>query len=62
MQRLFEIFHNLSVQTYNKLEKTIPGFDKIMEKVQADAAVKAERIKAKRAAQLKAKEEGRRLG
>lgn len=61
MQRLFEIFHNLSVQTYQKLEKTIPGFDQIMEKVQADAAQKAERRKAKRAAEKKEKEERRKL-
>ncbi|XP_047982187.1 protein TIC 56, chloroplastic [Salvia hispanica] len=61
VMRLFEIFHNLSVQTYQKLEKTIPGFDQIMEKVQADAAQKAERRKAKRAAEKKEKEERRKL-
>ncbi|KAK4483802.1 hypothetical protein RD792_011008 [Penstemon davidsonii] len=50
---VFEIFHNLSVQTYNRLEKAIPGFSTIMEKVQADAAAKIEERKAKRAAQKK---------
>ncbi|KAL1543611.1 Protein TIC 56, chloroplastic [Salvia divinorum] len=59
VMRLFNIFHNLSVQTYNKLEKTIPGFDQIMVKVQADAAQKVERRKAKRAAEKKEKEERR---
>lgn len=57
VQRLFEIFHNLSVQTYNKLERTIPGFSTIMEKVQVDAAERDAKRKAKRAAQKKAEEE-----
>ncbi|XP_073156593.1 protein TIC 56, chloroplastic-like [Henckelia pumila] len=55
VMRLFEIFHNLSVQTYHDLEKKIPGFDRIMEKVQADAAVRDAQRKAKRAAQKQAK-------
>ncbi|KAH6824711.1 histone-lysine N-methyltransferase ATXR3-like protein [Perilla frutescens var. hirtella] len=59
--RLFEIFHNLSVQTYNKLEKAIPGFDEIMVKVQAEAEKKAERRKAKREAEKKANEERKAL-
>ncbi|KAL3622746.1 Protein TIC 56, chloroplastic [Castilleja foliolosa] len=54
---LFDIFHNLSVQTYQKLEKTIPGFDKIMEKVQADAAEKVAKRNAKRAALKKAEKD-----
>lgn len=57
LQRLFEIFHNLSVLTYNKLEKTIPGFSTIIERVQADAAEKSAKRKAKRAAEKKADEE-----
>ncbi|KAL9150573.1 hypothetical protein ABFS82_12G177100 [Erythranthe guttata] len=51
VMRLFEIFHSLSVQTYNKLEKTIPGFDKIMDKVQEDAAQRAASREAIRAAE-----------
>lgn len=54
MQRLFEIFHNLSVQTFTELENKIPGFSTIMEKVQAGAAVKIAQQKAKRAAEKKA--------
>lgn len=57
MQRLFEIFHSLSVQVYSKLERTIPGFSTIMEKVQADAAAKAAKRKEKRAAQKRAEGE-----
>lgn len=56
LQRLFEIFHNLSVQTYTKLEKTIPGFSTIMEKVQEDAAERNVARKAKRDAEKKAAE------
>lgn len=57
MQRLFEIFHNLSVQVYSKLERTIPGFSTIMEKVQVDAAAKAAKRKEKRTAQQRVEEE-----
>lgn len=62
VQRVFEIFHNLSVQTYSKLERTIPGFSTIMEKVQADAAEKDAKRKAKRAAEKKAEDEKALLG
>lgn len=47
----------MSVMTYQKLVKAIPGFDQIMAKVQADADEKAEKMKARRAAQIKAKED-----
>lgn len=36
MQRLFRIFYNLSVRVGQKLERTVPGFDTIMDKVQKD--------------------------
>ncbi|KAK4432250.1 protein, chloroplastic [Sesamum alatum] len=55
--RLFEIFRKLSQRTYDKLERTIPGFDKIMEKVEADAAERDAKRKAKRLAEKKAEEE-----
>ena len=55
-QRLFRIFYNLSSQVYNKLDRTIPGFNAIMEKVQADAAGRDARRKEKREAQKKAEE------
>ena len=57
LQRIFRIFHNLSTRVYNRLEKTIPGFSTIMEKVQADAAARDERRKQRREAQKKAEEE-----
>lgn len=57
MQRLFETFHNLSVLTYQKLEKAIPGFSTIVEKAQADAARRDAEKEAKRVAAKKAAEE-----
>lgn len=36
LQRLFRIYYNLSVRVAEKLEKTLPGFNTIMEKVQKD--------------------------
>lgn len=56
MQRIFRIFYNLSSQVYNKLERTIPGFNAIMEKVQADAAARDARRKERREAQKKAED------
>uniref|UniRef100_A0A2P2KDC5 GYF domain-containing protein n=1 Tax=Rhizophora mucronata TaxID=61149 RepID=A0A2P2KDC5_RHIMU len=54
---LFETFHNLSTQVYAKLERTIPGIDVIMEKVQADARARNARRKQKREAKKKAEQE-----
>ncbi|XP_021289010.1 protein TIC 56, chloroplastic [Herrania umbratica] len=59
VKRIFRIFCNLSSQVYNKLERTIPGFNTIMEKVQADAVVRDARRKGKREAQKKAEEAAR---
>lgn len=56
LQRLFKIFYNLNSQVYKKLERTIPGFEKIMEKVQADTEARNARRKEKREAQKKAEE------
>lgn len=50
MQSVFRIFYNLSTRVYNKLEQKIPGFNTIMEKVQADAAVREARRKERREA------------
>ncbi|KAH0930971.1 hypothetical protein HID58_008088 [Brassica napus] len=36
VRRLFRIYYNLSVRVGEKLEKTLPGFNTIMEKVQKD--------------------------
>ncbi|KAK9168050.1 hypothetical protein Syun_000190 [Stephania yunnanensis] len=57
VMRVFKIFYNLSLQVYNKLEQTIPGFSKVMEKVQADSDARDARKKAKRDAQKKIEEE-----
>lgn len=54
VQRIFDIFHKLTVLTYKKLEKTVPGFRTIVEKAQADAAERKDRRKAERAARKKA--------
>uniref|UniRef100_A0A2N9FUD1 GYF domain-containing protein n=1 Tax=Fagus sylvatica TaxID=28930 RepID=A0A2N9FUD1_FAGSY len=56
VKRLFKIFYNLNSQVYKKLERTIPGFEKIMEKVQADTEARNARRKEKREAQKKAEE------
>lgn len=57
VKRMFRIFHNLSYRVYNKLDRTIPGFSKVMEKVRADTAAKNARRKEKRDAQNKAEAE-----
>lgn len=54
LQRLFKIFSDLSNEMYSKLEETIPGFDKVMEKVQADVDARQARRKERREAQKKA--------
>lgn len=57
VMRLFEIFHDLSVQVYNKLNRTVPGFGTVMEKVQIDSAARQTRRMQKRAAEKRAEEE-----
>ncbi|PHT35709.1 Protein TIC 56, chloroplastic [Capsicum baccatum] len=57
VMRLFEIFHDLSVQVYNKLNRTVPGFGTVMEKVQIDSATRETRRMQKRAAEKRAEEE-----
>ncbi|KAK9124605.1 hypothetical protein Sjap_014207 [Stephania japonica] len=57
VMRVFKIFYNLSLQVYNKLEQTIPGFSTVMEKVRADSDARDARKKAKRDAQKKIEEE-----
>ena len=57
MQKMYRIFRNLSYRVYNKLERTIPGFDKVSEKVRADFAARDARRKERRAAQKKAEAE-----
>ncbi|ONK61825.1 uncharacterized protein A4U43_C08F33980 [Asparagus officinalis] len=62
VKRMFRIFHNLSYRVYNKLDRTIPGFSKVMEKVRADTAAKDARRKERRAAQKKAEAEAALFG
>lgn len=54
LQRLFKIFSDLSNEVYSKLEETIPGFDKVMEKVQADVDARQAKRKERREAQKQA--------
>ncbi|XP_016504827.1 protein TIC 56, chloroplastic [Nicotiana tabacum] len=57
VMRLFEIFHDLSVQVYNKMERTVPGFRKVMENVEIDSAARETKREQKRAAQKRTEEE-----
>ncbi|PHT69805.1 Protein TIC 56, chloroplastic [Capsicum annuum] len=57
VMRLFELIHDLSVQVYNKLNRTVPGFGTVMEKVQIDSAARETRRMQKRAAEKRAEEE-----
>lgn len=57
VQKLFDIFHNLSIQTYGKLERSIPGFSTVMEKVQRDFEAKEARRLGKREALKRAEQD-----
>nr|CAD1822053.1 unnamed protein product [Ananas comosus var. bracteatus] len=57
VKRLFRIFYNLSYRVYNKLERTIPGFNVVMEKVRTDSAARDAQRKAKREAEKRAEAE-----
>lgn len=57
LQRMFKLFYNLSFRVYNKLERTIPGFDALMEKVRAEAEAREERRRQKREALKRAEAE-----
>lgn len=54
---MFRIFFSLSTRVYKKLERTIPGFNKIMQQVNANAAARDARRRERREAQKKAEEE-----
>lgn len=56
-QRLFRILYDLGIKAYKKLERTIPGFNAIMEKVEAESDSRDARIEQKREARKKAEEE-----
>lgn len=57
VKRMFRIFYKLSYRVANKLEQTIPGFGKVMEKVRADSDARDARRRKKRAAQKRAEAE-----
>ncbi|KAH9613655.1 hypothetical protein KSS87_020421 [Heliosperma pusillum] len=56
VMRLFKIFSNLSTQVYSRLERLIPGFDKVVEQAQEEAAAKNEERLLKRKAEKEAEE------
>ncbi|KAG6481433.1 protein TIC 56, chloroplastic-like [Zingiber officinale] len=57
VKRLYRIFRSLSYRIYSKLDRTIPGFRKIMEKVNVDAAARDQQRKEEMAALENAKSE-----
>ena len=57
VQRMFDIFYNLSTQVYSKLERTIPGFREVMEKVHPNVAARDAKRKGKRNVQKSTLEE-----
>lgn len=59
LQRLLRLFSNLSARVYSRLERKIPGFDKVVEKVQADAAARRAARLEKRKALKRSKYERR---
>lgn len=61
VQRLLGTFVNLSTQVYQKMERTIPGFNAIMDKVNAESAARERRRKERREAE-KRKEARERYG
>ncbi|KAJ7969223.1 protein TIC 56, chloroplastic-like [Quillaja saponaria] len=56
VKRIFRIFFNLSTRVYNKMDRTIPGFSTVMQKVQDAAAARDARRKERREAQKRAEE------
>lgn len=43
LQRLYRVFETLNTWVYNKMERTIPGFDKIVKKVKDDLVARLSR-------------------
>ncbi|KAE9603124.1 hypothetical protein Lal_00018772 [Lupinus albus] len=56
VMRLYKIFDDLSTELYEKMEKTLPGFDKIMEKVQRDFDTRIRRLEEKKEAEKRRRE------
>ncbi|XP_074302070.1 protein TIC 56, chloroplastic-like [Silene latifolia] len=59
VMRLFKIFFHLSTKVYNRLERLIPGFDKVLEQVQEDAVAQNEARLLRRKAEREAEETGK---
>ncbi|KAI4331612.1 hypothetical protein MLD38_029786 [Melastoma candidum] len=59
VMRLIKVFFNLSYHVYNKLVKTIPGFDQVMERVQFDAVARDARRERRRLEDKRAEEKAR---
>lgn len=59
LQHLVNSYIKISASVCNRLERSIPGFDKVMEKIEADRNARyrrrRERSKARRRAELKRK-------
>lgn len=62
MQSLFNLYHDLSVQVYNKLDRSIPGFRTVLERVQAEAIDREAKRKEKREAEKRAEKEMKMFG
>ncbi|MQM01838.1 hypothetical protein Taro_034604 [Colocasia esculenta] len=57
VKSLFRTFSNLSYRVYNKLQRSIPGFDLVMENVRAEADARDDRRREKREAEKRAEAE-----
>lgn len=62
MQYFFNLFYDLSVKVYQWMATTTPGFDKVMEKVQAESSKRDTKRREMREAQQKAKKEMKMFG
>ncbi|KAK7260014.1 hypothetical protein RIF29_25703 [Crotalaria pallida] len=58
--RLYKIFEDLSGELYAKMERTLPGFDKIMEKVERDFYARIEKLLKKKEAEKKEEDKRKR--
>lgn len=57
VMRIYDIFVNLSNRVYKKLEKEVPGFDTVMERVQAENEARLAKREERRASEKAAEEE-----
>ncbi|KAK9668520.1 hypothetical protein RND81_13G066300 [Saponaria officinalis] len=57
VMRTFKIFFNLSTRVYSRLERMIPGFDKVMKEVDEEESAKNERRQQQKREEKEAEEE-----